>query len=950
MMRKLISFFILINFVVTCVMPPQGFAQMLTAVGLMSQPGTPVALSGAFTPAHLKGMVINPADPFKFDFIINRGDEALNMKEKQDEYKKLVKYFLAALTVPDTDQWVNLSPYEKDRLIPDNFGTTEMGRDLLAQDYMLKQITSSLTNPETDLGKKFWDGVYAQAYQKFGTTDIPTDVFNKVWILPDKAVVYEKGNTVYVLEHHLKVMMESDYVAMSHQKDMAESSASAGDKAMKENAVNAAMGADSEAVKISKQVMRDVIIPVIEKEVNAGKNFAPLRQVYSGMLLACWYKGALKESILNKVYADKGKVKGIDQDPKRNQEIYGKYVQAFRQGAFNMIKEDLDRYAQEVIPRKYFSGGTVAHKFSEIDRSQGKVVPRKIIEEVKNDDRVFLVLQRAPADSSQALSFEEGLSSLKDLFPKSMVLKLRPDITVLIEFAQYMYTTTPDQGLKDKLWPIIVGLKQALTPTEEVDATLVATLLSIKPDIRDEINEFNDALSSVAAMSASVPVVYFADFDAFWEAAIKGGMLKKLGWASPYFQAFGEEIISLETLETGLKNLFEQHKSLFDQFLETSHKIYKFNAMVIPDLSDELKMKFKELALSDKNKPLEILRIVAWSAIAGAVELPTRIQNVLDYAKLNNFGLEINIQDINHSPERLVVSSVDDVNEFEVYLTLSDGNTKNVILDQIRSIIRKDTGETLYLPARISTAFNLTREQQALLEKADNPVVGSIVYLTPSVIDFMFKLNSTTATLKEQEIVDVLKKEIVEKLDLPVAGVKILGGHFDKDNGIVQEYEIRQFPGIFNPQDENSVWEGFYPFKGANYKQWRLKVGTNLTEDQVKSLAGESFSKVWQILQEVSTRYFLIGVALSRSDASMKPKVDAASIPLKISKLDSAGGIDFAQSNLDMKIKRDGVGMVLPVSQQNLDNIKIDGLVPVILSIQSAADVPLFTGTGILGR
>jgi hypothetical protein len=54
------------------------------------------------------------------------------------------------------------------------------------------------------------------------------------------------------------------------------------------------------------------------------------------------------------------------------------------------------------------------------------------------------------------------------------------------------------------------------------------------------------------------------------------------------------------------------------------------------------------------------------------------------------------------------------------------------------------------------------------------------------------------------------------------------------------------------------------------------------------------------------------------------------------------GGIDFAQSNLDMQIKRDGNGVVLPISQQNLDNIKIDGLVPVILDIKPASTLPLF--------
>jgi hypothetical protein len=58
-------------------------------------------------------------------------------------------------------------------------------------------------------------------------------------------------------------------------------------------------------------------------------------------------------------------------------------------------------------------------------------------------------------------------------------------------------------------------------------------------------------------------------------------------------------------------------------------------------------------------------------------------------------------------------------------------------------------------------------------------------------------------------------------------------------------------------------------------------------------------------------------------------------------KISNVGGIDFAQSNLNLQIKRDGAGVPLPISQQNLDNIRIDGLVPVILNIQPAANVPL---------
>ena len=287
-------------------MPPRGLAQ-----GLLPSPGAVIALTPAFTPAHLKGMVIDPANPFKLDFLIHRGDGSLTEEQKRAEYPRLIKYFLASLAIPDKDQWVNLSPYEKDRIVPDNFGVTAMGRDLLAQDYLLKQIAASLTNPDTDLGKKFWDEVYSRAYQKFGTTDVPTDTFNKVWIIPDKAVLYEKGNTVYVLEHHLKVMMEKDYLA-----------AKAGHNDLTPD--------EHGSTAISQEVMRQIIIPAIEKEVNEGKNFAQLRQVYSGMLLAAWYKRALKNSILAHVYADRSKIKGIDQPACRqagipcepNQKIY----------------------------------------------------------------------------------------------------------------------------------------------------------------------------------------------------------------------------------------------------------------------------------------------------------------------------------------------------------------------------------------------------------------------------------------------------------------------------------------------------------------------------------------------------------------------------------------------------------------------------------------------------
>jgi hypothetical protein len=53
---------------------------------------------------------------------------------------RLIKYFLASLTVPEKDLWVNLSPYEEDRIAPESLGPTDLGKELLEQDYILKQL------------------------------------------------------------------------------------------------------------------------------------------------------------------------------------------------------------------------------------------------------------------------------------------------------------------------------------------------------------------------------------------------------------------------------------------------------------------------------------------------------------------------------------------------------------------------------------------------------------------------------------------------------------------------------------------------------------------------------------------------------------------------------------------------------------------------------------------
>jgi len=381
MLKTPLLVIILAAFLITSVVGP--LPQAMANDFHLPAPGVMIHLSPPLDPPILKGIKVRTDNPFRFDFILDKGESPLSNDALKEESSKLIKYFLASLTIPEKDLWVNLSPYEKDRIIPNSFGLTEMGRDLLAEDYMLKQITASLIYPEDEIGKRFWKRIYEEAEKKFGTTNIPVNTFNKVWIVPEKAVVYEnaKAGTAYVIESKLKVMLEQDYLSLEKHNAI-----------MSHSTVMPAKAGIQDTSALGSQIVREIVIPELTREVNEDKNFSQLRQVYNSLILATWYKKKIKDSILEQVYSDQNKVAGVNiDDPQEKEKIYQRYLKAFKKGVYNYIKEEIDPVTQEIIPRKYFSGGfnmaMAANnilKITEVFSSQAMIPPDRaeIIKEV----------------------------------------------------------------------------------------------------------------------------------------------------------------------------------------------------------------------------------------------------------------------------------------------------------------------------------------------------------------------------------------------------------------------------------------------------------------------------------------------------------------------------------------------------------------------------------------
>ncbi|MDE2221799.1 MAG: hypothetical protein KGK03_01885, partial [Candidatus Omnitrophica bacterium] len=87
------------------------FIYMLRPIGiswaaddpLLPPPGMMVHLSPPEDPPLLKGIKVHAEDPFRFDFILDKGDSELSADELKDESSRLIKYFLASLTIPEKD-------------------------------------------------------------------------------------------------------------------------------------------------------------------------------------------------------------------------------------------------------------------------------------------------------------------------------------------------------------------------------------------------------------------------------------------------------------------------------------------------------------------------------------------------------------------------------------------------------------------------------------------------------------------------------------------------------------------------------------------------------------------------------------------------------------------------------------------------------------------------------
>lgn len=272
----------------------------------------------------LQYLSVNSANPYNFfNFLLNKGDIIASPLSK--ETQKLVNYFFLGLLLPNNDFWVNLQPDTPERLTSTGLTKTDMGKVLLEQDLQLKKDVAKYLSPKNSLGRKLWE----EFYKIVGTSQVKhkkIDFNNRVWIIPDIAMIAETEQGALIKEAKFKVLSESEYLNKN---------------------------TDDQEHKIYENIFKQIIIPQITNDVNFSKQYAPLRQIYNSLILAEWYKRKhLSDDNRYSKAIDSGDIDWlITKTPWSKQNIWQDYIASYKQGEYQ-IKETILK-----MKRLYVSGG-----------------------------------------------------------------------------------------------------------------------------------------------------------------------------------------------------------------------------------------------------------------------------------------------------------------------------------------------------------------------------------------------------------------------------------------------------------------------------------------------------------------------------------------------------------------------------------------------------------------
>lgn len=372
-----------------------------------------------------------------FDFILNAGKaEGTNPGiDPINSSLMAATAFMTGLAVPDNKFWVNLAPWEQDRIIDEQLSQSDVGRIMLEADLQMKRDFSNYGNPcANETGKALWDlldkkreALVQQCMNKFPgeIKDIDNIRFLPVtrhWIVPDTVYAYTNETQIYIINATLTI--KSEPVANHSSYQIYGEDTGTPSKGCLEELNKSA----KEYGEYTKELTDLMILPYVVADLNAGKNYEELRDVYVALALAQWYKSTItsdmdifRESLDSSNFTELKSIK-----PWSPNEIWDKCVYSFENGEYKCWENETIKNATgNLLLSSYRSEGGV--DFGKIRANMVEIdeLPPEVQNLVKmaiahgfNDDgrdiffgnRLHMDLRQDTTDSSSSYQADPNLA------------------------------------------------------------------------------------------------------------------------------------------------------------------------------------------------------------------------------------------------------------------------------------------------------------------------------------------------------------------------------------------------------------------------------------------------------------------------------------------------------------------------------------------------------------
>lgn len=277
--------------------------------------------------------------------------------------------FMTGLGISDDKFWVNLLPWEPDRIIDEKLSESDVGRIMLEADLQMKRDLVNYLNPCVsenakalyNLLKNKEDTLVQLCMDKFpgeikNVNNVKFRPITRYCIIPDKIFVYSNRTQIYIINSSLSIRSEPIVDHTSFDVNNQDS------KTLSKGCLEELNKSAKEYGEYKKDMIEQMILPFVIADVNYDDKYNNLREIYVALALAQWYKSTIDPSrdMFQNIYtSDFAAAKSLNHwSP---YEIWEEYIYSFENGEYKCLLNTTTKTAKGIeFENRWFSWGGVA--------------------------------------------------------------------------------------------------------------------------------------------------------------------------------------------------------------------------------------------------------------------------------------------------------------------------------------------------------------------------------------------------------------------------------------------------------------------------------------------------------------------------------------------------------------------------------------------------------------